>query len=171
VGSSVDDAKAMKTQIKFSQMNAIKPNRLFLLTLCMGLVSAALAGQPDGAALQFWSGKYPSDKDSSQRSLFKREPLQSAIQTLLPKAEIKTLRQLTVESKVQERGGYLVAHVCRPHNCPADAAMVVTQPATGLVWVGLFTREEQRVSTRWYTPNQEGASLPIDLVDEFNHRH
>ena len=140
-------------------------------SFCLSAVSFSFAATPDWAELQFWAGKYPADRDSSQRTLFKRAPLQSTLQQLLPSAERKTLQQLTVESKVQERGAYLVAHLCRPHNCPSDAAMVVVQPATGMVWVGLFTREAQGVSTRWYAPNTEGATLPTDLVDEFNQRH
>ena len=145
--------------------------KLFAFALCMGMATLSVAAEPDWAALQFWSGKYPSDQDSSKRTFFKRAPLQSALLSILPKSELQTLRQLAVESKVQARGAYLVAHICRPHNCPSDAAMVVVQPATGQVWVGMFTREEQRVSTRWYAPNAEGAILPPDLVDEFNQRH
>ena len=119
-----------------------------------------------------WVGKYPSDRVGANKAGLLAQPaIGQSLKTILPKSELDTLSRLSTESLVTEVDGFVVVHKCRPHDCPSDLAMVILDVKTGKIWVGLFTRTESRVSTRWYGREDDYTVLPERIRKEFLSRH
>jgi hypothetical protein len=119
-----------------------------------------------------WVGKYPSDPVAAGKSgLLSQPAIGAALKKILPKPELSKLSGLTTESVVKNIDGLVVINKCRPHNCPTDMAMVVIDAKAQKIWVGFFTREASRVSTRWYGGEDDYAVLPDSVRKEFLSRH
>ncbi len=86
--------------------------------------------------------------------------VKATLKAILPKAEQAMLARLDVEAPVTEVAGYLIVDKCMPHNCPADFAVLVIDVSHQKLWAGFFTRQEQRVATRWYGNADDYSSLP-----------
>lgn len=135
-------------------------------------VSGAYAADDNWSFSKLWVGAYPSSTVAGQATgLFAQPPILSALKQVLPQRELTALSQLTTESVVTSLDGFVIADVCRPHNCSADMATVVISPAHKTLWVGFFTRESARVSTRWYGGADDYSSLPEKIRTDFVARH
>ncbi|OYV02265.1 MAG: hypothetical protein CFE45_01125 [Burkholderiales bacterium PBB5] len=97
--------------------------------------------------------------------------LKSLVAKLLPKSERSALAALTTEAPVREVDGLWVVNLCRPHNCPADMATLVIDGQQARLWIGLFSREDGRVATRWYGNTEDYAALPERIRADFLARH
>jgi hypothetical protein len=119
-----------------------------------------------------WVGNYPSSRVGDYRAGLLAQPaIKATLKKILPRTESSTLAALTIESKVTETDGLIVISKCRPHNCPSDMATVIIDVKKSRLWVGLFTREAARVSTRWYGEDLDYSTLPEDIRREFLSRH
>jgi hypothetical protein len=118
-----------------------------------------------------WVDKYPSDKLGTNGTGLLDQPLfKRVLHRVLPKAEAATLTKLTVESVVQQMGDYMVVHKCLAHNCPSEMAVVIVDVKKQQLWVGLFSREAQRTSTRWYGTAGDYFALPEEIKKDFLQR-
>ena len=145
-----------------------------LRTLCAAaLLACATANATDNnGALATWVGKYPSDtRDAKGGSLLQQPPLRTTLKAMLPRPEAALLGQLDNESLVRQSGHYLVVDKCRPHDCPADAAMIVVDLESTKVWAAFFTRTPASVSTRWYGNQDDYNTLPDDIRTGFLKQH
>jgi len=119
-----------------------------------------------------WVGKYPSEQIGGSGSvLLGQPPIKDGLRKLLPKAEIQTLAKFAVEAPVRKVGDYLVVNKCLPHNCPSDMAVLVIDVKSEKLWAGFFSREEGRVSTRWYGASDDYSVLPDEIKKDFLSRH
>lgn len=146
----------------------IFPTLFLPLLLLFALPSQAA---DDWNSLQAWADHYPSDHIAGPLPLLAQPALKAALTKLLPKAEQQTLARLDVETPVRQAGDLLIINQCRPRNCPADLAMIVAQPNQKKLWVGFFTRQAGRLSTRWYANQDDYTSLPEEIRKEFITRH
>jgi len=156
--------------LKAASMNALR-TALVVATLCLG--AAGLAAEPDvDSPLLSWVGKYPSDAPVAKGgSLLQQPGLSKILKALLPASEARHLAEFDSEAPVRRMDDYLVIDKCRPHACPADAAMIVIDLRSDRVWVGLFTRGAASVATRWYGNRDDWNALPAAIVTDFLKRH
>ena len=143
-----------------------------VLCIALPLACAAAHAADNNGALATWVGKYPSDtRDAKGGSLLQQPPLRTTLKTILPRPEAALLGQLDNESPVRQSGHYLVVDKCRPHDCPADAAMIVIDLESTKVWAAFFTRTSASVSTRWYGNQDDYNTLPDDIRTGFLKQH
>lgn len=71
----------------------------------------------------------------------------------------------------QAGGLFLVIEKCMPHNCPSAFATIVIDLNQKRLWVGLFSRDETRTSTRWYGNADDYSVLPEVIRQGFVDRH
>jgi hypothetical protein len=84
-------------------------------TACLFSDPAARAGDSPGD-LKAFIGKYPFDRVNGH-SLLQVPELRSRLQALLGRAGVNDIERLSVSVPVEEHGGWLIAHGCRPHDC------------------------------------------------------
>ncbi len=143
---------------------------LTLFTVAAG--NAAAIGNFEWRDASLWIGKYPSATAGGNKMPLLDQPLIRAIlKKTLPKEELAALGRFKVEVPVREMEGFIVVNKCLPHNCPADNATVVIDVLNQRIWVGLFSREEARVSTRWYSIADDYSVLPDSIKKDFLARH
>lgn len=150
----------------------MKLYRSFILFITFFSHICTAAPDNDWGFATDWVGKYPSTSVGTAKSgLLSQTAVKAALNNILPKSEASNFSQLTSEVPVRELEGLIVVHKCRPHNCPSDMAMVVIDPNEAQLWVGLFSREKSRVSTRWYGTKEDYSILPESIKREFIERH
>ncbi|MCQ8895225.1 hypothetical protein NQT62_02080 [Limnobacter humi] len=150
----------------------MKPLKWPLILLCLWAgISEAASPTADWNTFTAWLGKAPSTRLVGQKSLLRQPAIQAALKQILPKAEQAALARFKAEAPVAEVEGLLIVDQCLPHNCPADMATVVIDPANQTVWAGFFTRAENRVSTRWYGMTDDYSVLPEVIRKGFLERH
>ena len=128
----------------------------------------------DGAGwdtLASWAGKYPSAKERNKLPLLDQPPIKAGLRNILPKPELAALARFKVEAPVTKIEEFFIVDKCLPHNCPADMATVVIDIKNRRLWVGFFSREEKRVSTRWYGMSDDYSVLPESIRKDFLARH
>ena len=122
-------------------------------------------------ALTSWIGKAPSTKGGNKLSLLDQPTIKAALKDILPKSEFASLAKFKVEAPVTKVEEFLIVDKCLPHNCPADMATVVIDIKNKRLWVGFFSREEKRVTTRWYGMSDDYSVLPESIKKDFLARH
>jgi hypothetical protein len=145
-----------------------------LLISALGLLPAVHADQSTvwgKEAVSSWVGKYPSDITSGKTSLLGQGEVNKMLLQILPAFEQKNWIAYDVESTIKQVDHFLVIDKCMPHNCPAAFASIVVDLNQKRVWVGLFSRDETRTSTRWYGNANDYSSLPEAIRQEFINRH
>jgi hypothetical protein len=149
--------------------------RAFKLVISLALFISCTSSTHAGDDWTFatdWVGKYPSMPVGAAKSgLLSQPEIKAPLKKLLPKFEISNLSGLTSEAPVRDIEGLLVVNKCRPHNCPSDMAMVVIDVKKARLWVSFFSREESRVSTRWYGTEDDYSVLPESIKKDFLTRH
>jgi hypothetical protein len=148
--------------------------RSTLILFCFLAIFRATAANAadDWAVAMEWVGKYPSESvGKRQRGLLQQPAIDRSLKKLLPKIELSNIAKLTVETPVENIDGLLVLNICRPRNCPADLAMIVIDVPSKRMWVGSFTRELSRVSTRWYGNGDDYTILPEHIRKKFLASH
>ncbi|WP_156924528.1 hypothetical protein [Derxia gummosa] len=149
-------------------MKKIASSFIFLALSGAWLPSHAVLALPD---LSDWIGKYPSDRIApSGRTMLSIPEIKAALGQLLPRHELKTLSEFDVETPVRRTGGYLIVEKCRPHECSADFAVLVFSEPDGRLWVALFNRSKERVSSRFYGNSDDWSVLPDDVKSVFSTR-
>lgn len=150
----------------------MRPYRLLvLIAICISYASIVQA-EDNWAFTSDWVGKYPSTPVGATKSgLLSYPVIEASLKKVLPRYEASNLSQLTSEVPVREIEELVVVNKCRPHNCPSDMAMVVIDIKKKRLWVGVFSREEFRVSTRWYGTEDDYSVLPESIKKDFIARH
>ncbi len=124
----------------------------------------------DWTFVKSWIGKYPSASvGDTKGGLLAQPSIKAAMKKILPKSEI--LSALSTDAPVRELDEFVIVNKCRPHNCPSDMAAVVIDVKNAQLWVGFFSREEDRVSTRWYGTSDDYSVLPESIKKDFLARH
>ena len=152
--------------------------KLFFIALLISAWSLLPAAHADQTtvwgkeALSSWVGKYPSDITSSGKaSLLGHGEVNKALQQILPASEQKNWMAYDVESTIKQVDHFLVIEKCMPHNCPSAFATIVIDLNQKRLWVGLFSRDETRTSTRWYSNVDDYSALPEAIRQGFVDRH
>ncbi len=146
---------------------------LLLSFLTISLAYANDLPKWDEQALTAWVGKYPTSTiNGKSKSILGDENIKKILQKTLPSAELKKLNKYDVATPIEKIDHYLVVNKCMAHNCPAALAMVVIDLKAPILWAGFFDREENRVSTRWYSNGENDyAILPEEIKTMFLKRH
>jgi len=120
----------------------------------------------------YWVDKYPSEKSpNNQIDLLNQPALKKTLRNLLPQQELRSLSKYTVETPTRKVENYLIVNRCRPHNCSAETATIVIDLDSTKIWAGFFTREANRVTTRWYGSDEDYSVLPESIKKDFLARH
>lgn len=153
-------------------MRALKLFCLCLSLLLLGTSPARADEAGDWQQLDGWLGKYPVDAEGKRIiRLIDQAPLRQMLGTLLPSSDRRRLATvLMVTSPVERLDGMLLAHQCRPHDCPNEHAMLVIDTTKREVWVGFFMRRGKVVSTRWYGTSAV-EQLPRSVLEKFRRGH
>jgi len=126
----------------------------------------------DEQALAQWIEKYPTSViNGKKRSILGETNIKKILQKTVPASELKELNKYDVETPIKQVDHYLVINKCMSHNCSAELAMVVIDLKSQRLWTGFFTREEDRISTRWYGNKDDYAALPDEIKKVFLERH
>lgn len=151
-------------------MRRAAPLALSLLSW-LGTCLADDAAPWNSQALSAWVGKYPTAGGARPRGILDEKPLGPLFEQTVPAAERRLLGTYTAEAPVKAMGDFLIVHKCRPHDCPAELAMIVIDLRTQRLWAGFFVRQRGRVSTRWYGSSDDYSVLPAEIRQEFLLRH
>jgi hypothetical protein len=86
-------------------------------------ITPAIA-QTNLARLKAWEGKYPTEKKGRvTRRFFSDVAIRSSLTKLLSRGDLALLtKEYSVETPIMGAGDFLTVKVCRPHNCPEQAA-------------------------------------------------
>lgn len=152
--------------------------KLFFIALLISAWSLLPAAHADQTtvwgkeALSSWVGKYPSDITSGGKaSLLGHGEVNKTLQQILPAFEQKNWVAYDVESTIKQMDHFLVIEKCMPHNCPSAFATTVIDLSQRRVWVGLFSRDATRTSTRWYGNADDYTVLPEVIRQGFVDKH
>jgi len=152
--------------------------RLFFFAALISALSLLPAAHADQSsvwgkeAVSSWVGKYPSDIPSGGKaSLLGQGEVNKTLQQILPPFEQKNWMAYDVESTIKQVDHFLVIDKCMPHNCPSAFATIVIDLNQKRLWVGLFSRDATRTSTRWYGNTDDYSVLPEAIRQEFINRH
>ena len=105
-------------------MKSIFSSVLILLSVA-GISQLATASEAENKLIA-WAHKYPSGKQ--KHSLFDEAELRVPL-SHLSRIDQRRLRKIyAVETPIEFEDGYLIAHVCKPHLCPGENAVVVIRP-------------------------------------------
>ena len=130
----------------------------FSAALCF---TSAIA-QTNLAHLKAWEGKYPTEKKGRvTRRFFSDAALRSSLGKLLsPKDFALLTKEYSVETPIMLAGDYLTVKVCRPHNCPEQAAFAINL-ATGVLYVRMAIDED----AKWFSSKGNESDLPRNIRD------
>ena len=126
------------------------------LSLCF---TSAIA-QTNLAHLKAWEGKYPTEKKGRvTRRFFSDAALRNSLSKLLSRDDFALLtKEYSVETPIMRAGDYLTVKVCRPHNCPEQAAFAINL-TTGVVYVRMAIDE----NAKWFNSKGSQTDLPRNL--------
>lgn len=142
------------------------------LAAALVALAASTAFADDASPLAAWVGKHPSDKPVAGSGPLLAQPrLRDGLRKLLPSAELALLPKLDIESQVRQVGDLLVVDKCKPHDCPAQQAMIVVDLKSDRLWAAFFTHTEGHVSTRWYGNVDDYNAVPQEIQTDFLKRH
>lgn len=135
---------------------------LALLLCCSGLIVA----QTRLGHLRSWAGKYPTErKGKATKRFFLLPEIQTPLSKLLSRKDLRLLtREYEVESPIKQVGDYLVARVCRQHNCDSEQAGFVINLSNGYIYVRMY--EDGKV--RWFSSKGKYTDLPQDVQAYLN---
>jgi hypothetical protein len=145
-----------------------------LLVSALNLLPATHADQSSvwgKEAVSSWAGKYPSDISGGKASLLGHGEVNKTLQQVLPTFEQKNWIAYDAESTIKQVDHFLVIEKCMPHNCPSAFATIVIDLNQKRLWVGLFSRDATRTSTRWYGNADDYSVLPEVIRQGFINRH
>lgn len=136
-------------------------NRRMLIGLAAGLsIFSSVVAQTNLARLKAWEGKYPTEKKGRVTRRFFSEPeIRTSLAKLLTPADLALLtKEYATETPIMRTGDYLTVKVCRPHNCPEQAAFAINL-ATGVVYVRMAIDE----NARWFSSKGSESDLPRNV--------
>lgn len=136
-------------------------NRRMLFGLTAGLsLSFAVFAQANLARLKAWEGKYPTEKKGRVTRRFFSEPeIRTSLAKTLSPADLTLLtKEYATETPIMRAGDFLTVKVCRPHNCPEQAAFAINL-ATGVIYVRMAIDE----NARWISSKGNESDLPRNV--------
>lgn len=140
----------------------MKPRMLIGLVACLTLCFTSAAAQTNLTHLKAWEGKYPTEKKGRVTRRFFSDPaIRSSLAKLLSPGDFALLtKEYSVETPIMLAGDYLTVKVCRPHNCPEQAAFAINL-ATGVVYVRMAIDED----AKWFSSKRSESDLPRNIRD------
>lgn len=127
---------------------------------CLLLCFTSVIAQTNLAYLRAWEGKYPTEKKGKvTRRFFSDAALRSSLSKLLSRDDLALLtKEYSVETPIVRAGDYLTVKVCRPHNCPEQAAFAINL-TTGVVYVRMAIDE----NAKWFSSQGSESDLPQNV--------
>lgn len=151
--------------------------RLLTLAAALCLLAAAppraaAQAQPWGADLSPWVGNFPTREEAGlKRKILLVPAVRRSLSALLSRADLRLLDStFAAEKEVVQIEQFVVVGQCLPHNCPSAHALVVLDTRARRLWVGLYDRTGEKVSTRWYGPTDH-VLLPPAVLEKFRRGH
>jgi hypothetical protein len=140
-----------------------RKNLIVLLPLLLLCFSSAAVAQDRLGHLKSWEGKYPTDKKGKvTTSFFGLPEIRTPLMRLLSRTDFNTLtKEYAVEAPIKQIGDYIVAKVCRPHDCGDEQAAFAIDLVNGVIYVRM--QEEENV--RWFASKGKATDLPGDVQD------
>lgn len=131
-----------------------------VLAACLLLSFTSAIAQSNLTRLRTWEGKYPTEKKGRvARRFFSDVAVRSSLAKLLSRGDFALLtKEYSVETPIMLAGDYLTVKVCRPHNCPEQAAFAMNL-ATGVVYVRMALDE----NARWFSSKGNESDLPQNV--------
>lgn len=118
-----------------------------------------------------WVGRYPAERSGAAGSFFDQACIRSALEAILPSGDRRHFATLQADLPIAMVDGLLVVSRCKPHDCPADHAMLVVDPDRNHVLVGFFTRSRSVSRTTWFAVGRDPTTLPDDVLARFRRNH
>ena len=127
------------------------------LVACLTLCFTSAIAQTNLARLKAWEGKYPTEKKGRVTRRFFSDPaIRNSLTRLLSRNDFTLLtKEYSVETPIMRAGDILTVKVCRPHNCPEQAAFAINL-TTGVVYVRMAIDE----NARWFSSKGNESGLP-----------
>ncbi len=140
--------------------STLKRRILFGIALCFSIAFVSAIAQTNLARLKAWEGKYPTEKKGKVTHRFFGDPaIRSSLTGLLSAEDLALLtKEYSNETPIMRSGDYLTVKVCRPHNCPEQAAFAINL-ATGAVYVRMAIDED----AKWFSSKGSEADLPRNV--------
>lgn len=138
----------------------MKRRILIGLVACLLLCFTSAIAQTNLTRLKTWEGKYPTEKKGRVTRRFFNDPaIRSSLAKLLSRADFALLtKEYSVETPIMLAGDYLTVKVCRPHNCPEQAAFAINL-TTGVVYVRMAVDE----NAKWFSSKGNESGLPQNV--------
>ena len=132
------------------------------LVACLLFCFTSAIAQTNLARLKAWEGKYPTEKKGRvTRRFFSDAAIRSSLAKLLSPSDFALLtKEYSVETPIMLAGDYLTVKVCRPHNCPEQAAFAINL-TTGVVYVRMAIDED----AKWFSSKGNDSALPRNVRD------
>ena len=130
------------------------------LVACLLLCITSAIAQTNLARLKAWEGKYPTEKKGRVTRRFFSDPaIRSSLAKLLSPSDFTLLtKEYSVETPIMLAGDYLTVKVCRPHNCPEQAAFAINL-STGVVYVRMAIDED----AKWFSSKGNDSDVPRNI--------
>ena len=130
------------------------------LVACLTLCFTSAIAQTNLARLKAWEGKYPTEKKGRVTRRFFSDPaIRTSLTRLLSRNDFTLLtKEYSVETPILGHGDYLTVKVCRPHNCPEQAAFAINL-ATGVVYVRMAIDE----NAKWFSSKGSESDVPQNI--------
>jgi hypothetical protein len=130
------------------------------LAACLSLCFSSVIAQSNLTRLKSWEGKYPTEKKGRvTRRFFSDLAVRNSLTRLLSREDLTLLtKDYSVETPIMLAGDYLTVKVCRPHNCPEQAAFAMNL-TTGVVYVRMAVDE----NAKWFSSKGNESALPQNV--------
>ena len=134
--------------------------RIVLIPILMLLFSSAAVAQPKLNHLKSWADKYPSEKKGTE--FFALPEIRTPLLRLLHRPDFNLMtRSYSVEAPIKLIGDYLVAKVCKPHDCGDRQAAFAINLSTGVIYVRMQEGEKER----WFASKGSQNDMPKEARD------
>lgn len=158
--TSLNPIRASISRHHGKERSTLKRRLQIGLVACLLLCVTSTTAQTNLAHLKAWVGKYPTEKKGKvTRRFFSDLAIRSSLTRLLSREDLALLtRDYSVETPIMGSGDYLTVKVCRPHNCPEQAAFAINL-TTGDVYVRMAIDE----NAKWFSSKGSESDLPRNV--------
>jgi len=129
------------------------------------LLSAQANADPaDWSHLTKFAGTYPA------AGLMKSPLIKHEITALLTPNQQALLSEMSVSPPISLIGPDLLAQFCLPHDCGAQSAALIIDPAAQTLWFGFYDNHGQTFHTNW-SATADPATIPSAILDQLAKIH
>jgi hypothetical protein len=133
--------------------------------LFIALLFLAVRVQASSLDLTNWVGRYPYSHDKGFQNIFDVPDVRQALRKMLTHSELKLLTQTYATTMpIQLMQNHVVVECCKPHDCPAEHAMLVIDLKHQRFHVGFYRGYYQETTRiKWISSDGEFQDLPKEI--------